>query len=121
MYLPWDVKFDPKCIDTGYYLGQWNVSTPEEIERKIEEMQRRPSEPLLLTREPLEKQFLTNNYESDMSFLLGLEGAYVLPRVKNAPVTFDRIIAYVRSHYAPGPIVDREHMQIWYPIAVANH
>lgn len=115
-YMPWNVESYPQCLDTGYFLGQGNLSTPKDIRRKIQEMQDRPHEPLLLATRDLASQFVPADYETNMDHLYSLEGAYVLPRARNKPLSLEPVILYVRSHYVPGPIVNQGQMQIWYPV-----
>ncbi len=115
--ISWPTQVNVKCVDTGYYFGNELLSTPQQVDQKIQEMRERPHEPLLLSSESLEKQIAPDENETDMNVLRGFEGAYWVPRERNVPVTFKKIVTYVRSHYVPGPIVARGNMRIWYPIA----
>jgi hypothetical protein len=107
-------------MDSGYYFGQANLSTPADIDRKIAEFRDRPFEPLLLSSRSLELQFASSDYETNMDHLYSLEEAYVIPSEKNAPLTFEKIVTYVRSHYVKGPMLAGDRMQIWYPIATSS-
>jgi len=111
--------FRPSCLDRGYYRGiEDNVISPESITRKVDEMRQRPNEPLLIQNMPFALLFRTG--ETNMNTVHPLEMALVAPPVRNTPVNFDPIRSYIETHYTPGPLVVRNRLQIWYPIATGQ-
>jgi hypothetical protein len=113
--LPYDAEVHRRCVDTGYYLGVLDVLSPDSIERKVDEMRQRPSEPLLLSSEALEDQFQAGPYEVSPESLHVLEFSPFVPRQRNAALTYQPIITYIRQHYTPGPVVGQTGLRVWYP------
>jgi len=106
-------KFLPSCLDTGYYLAFTNVITPANINDKLEELRQHASQPLLMENSPLEKQL---PLQLAKMVSLQLESAsFWVPPARHPPLTYAPIIAYIRQHYIPGPIVADGKLQIWYP------
>jgi len=113
--LPFEARMRPECLDTGYYLDMWDVLTPDAIERKVDEMRQRPSEPLLLRTQSLEQQLPIQ--EDNIRILYLLELSFFVPPARHAPLSFDPVISYIRLHYVPGPIVSQGRLRVWYPAA----
>ena len=117
MPIPFD-RFRPECLDTGYYLGFTDVMTPATIQDKVNEMHRRPTEPLLLENTSLEDQLPLQLVS--MVSLYRESGSFWVPPQRNAPLTYAPIIDYIRSHYAPGPSAVGGRLRIWYPLPVPS-
>jgi hypothetical protein len=115
-YVPWMIAYNPRCIDTGYYLGIYDLSTSQGIERKVDELRQRPHEPLLLRNASLQDQTPSVVFETDMVGLVKLEGAFTVPKAKHAPMTFSPILDEIQQHYTPGPIINNGQLRIWYPL-----
>ena len=106
-------RFLPQCLDTGYYLGVVDVITVSTIAAKLKELQMHRGQPLLMESSPLEAQLplqLTNNE----SLYSECETIWV-PKVRNAPLTYAPIIAYIREHYRKGPLLLDGRLQVWEP------
>jgi hypothetical protein len=104
------------CLDTGYYIDWVNVYSPTAIQRKIEELDRAPRQPLLLFDRPLSEQMKTE--ETDPSDF-NLEGPLLFqPKIKRQPVTYSAIFLYIQQNYMPDPEPISRHgiqYRVWRP------
>ena len=100
-------------IETGYYGGMVNVFTPDAISRKLLELQAHSRMPLILSDTSLEDQFTA--FETDPSVVRSVEKGWYVPKIQHAPVTYQPLIDFIRSHYRPG--ASANEFRVWAPIA----
>lgn len=111
--------FRLQCLDTGYYLGFTNVSTPATIEDKVEELRKHAGEPLLMELSSLEEQIPVQLATMD-SLHVESESVWV-PRAKHTPLTYAPVILYIKQHYVPGPTTAGGRLRIWMPRQTPVH
>lgn len=105
--------FHLSCLDTGYYVGFTNVSTPATIEDKIEELRRHAALPLLMENIPLEDQIPLQLVSMDSLHVES--GSFWVPPQRHAPLTYVPLIEYIQRHYVPGAVLAGGSLQIWNP------
>lgn len=105
----------PACLDTGYYQGLVQITTPSLIQKKISELRSRPADPLLMENAPLEAQFPLELFT--MRSLHKESGSFWVPRTRNVPLSYAPISNYIRNHYVAGPLLADGRLRIWYPSA----
>ena len=100
------------CLDTGYYFLTSIPITEHAIDRMIGELNRQPLEPLVLLDQPLAKQFPPREF--DVGVLRILELSLWLPRPRNQPFTYNRLIEAIERNYTPNP-TPVGGLRIWQP------
>jgi hypothetical protein len=100
------------CLETGYYFLLTNALTSQAVELLVSEVNRQPLQPLVLLDQPLAKQFPPR--EIDVGVLRVLELSLWVPRPRNQPFTYSRLIEAIERNYTPDP-TPIGGLRIWQP------
>jgi len=102
------------CLDTGRYYRMINALTPQAVDAVIADLYRQPRQPLLLLNDSLEHQL--QPLDIDLVALLALEVSPWVPRIRNPPFTYRKLIDAIERDYRPAP-APTGPFRVWYPKA----
>jgi hypothetical protein len=100
------------CLDTGYYYLYLGALTEHSIDVMLGDLERPPVRPLLLLDKPLADQF--RSIEMSVAVLHFLELSPWVPRPRNPPFSYQRLIDAITRDFTPAP-EPTAGFRIWYP------